>query len=199
MQICVCGWWYFPEYYDALLEAVKRGYHTVVVKHRDGETNGLPFVNKDNIGLEWGAYSYYIDEIWDGESDVLFTQDDVKVKDASFFDWASKITEDVCSIFHNNADARYNGEAHGRMIFMSSRFLLGAQKLGGFWYDKGNHGFIAKGNYRSETPPPGSSHHNAGIHNFLKLVPRVRKESPEIKRRTFLCSPKIVLGRRGKL
>lgn len=199
MVICVCGWWYYANYYETLVKLRDSGGPAaVVIRHKPGDTKGLLCIDRENTGLEWGAYSYYLDKVWDGKNDVLFTQDDVEVKDLKFFGWAATITEDICFIFNNDGEARYNGTAHGRMFFASSRFLTTAKKLGGFWYDKGNTGFIAKGNYRTEKPPPGCSHHNAGIHAFTNFVPKIRKYNPEIRKRTYLCDSRVKLGRRGK-
>lgn len=197
MVICVCGWYYYPSYYSTLLR-IKNDYDIRVVMNQPGDVLGLPYVRRENTGLEWGAYSYYLDKLWDGKSDVLFTQDDVEVEQIGFFKWCSTITEDICFIFNNAGEASYNGTAHGRMFFASARFLKAAKELGGFWYDKGNHGFIAKGGYRTEKPPLGCSHHNAGIHKFTSFVPRIRKYNLEIKKRSHLCDPRVKLGRRGK-
>ena len=199
MQICVCGWYYYPSFYETLVKLRGiGGPAAVVIRHQPGDTQGLLCIDRENVGLEWGAYSYYLDKVWDGHSDVLFTQDDIEVFDLSFFGWAATIQEDICFIFNNEGESRYNGTAHGRMFFASSRFLVAATTLGGFWYDKGNHGFIAKGNYRTEKPPPGCSHHNAGIHRFTSFVPKIRKYNTEIKKRAYLCDPRVKLGRRGK-
>ena len=199
MQICVCGWYYYPSFYETLVKLRGiGGPAAVVIRHQPGDTQGLLCIDRENVGLEWGAYSYYLDKVWDGHSDVLFTQDDIEVFDLSFFGWTATIQEDICFIFNNDREARYNGTAHGRMFFASSRFLIAATTLGGFWYDQGNHGFIAKGNYRTEKPPPGCSHHNAGIHRFTSFVPKIRKYNTEIKKRAYLCDPRVKLGRRGK-
>ena len=199
MLICVCGWYYYPSFYNTLIKLRDSGGPAaVVIRNQPGDVKGLLCVDRENIGLDWGAYAYYLDNVWDGKSDILFTQDDTEVSDIKFFGWAATIQEDICFIFNNSREASYNGTAHGRMFFASSRFLETAKKLGGFWYDKGNKGFIAKEGYRTEKPPPGCSHHNAGIHSLTKFVPRIRKYNPKIRKRTFLCDTRVKLGRRGK-
>lgn len=197
MQICVCGWYYFPKFFDKLTLAVKQGYDVVVIRHRFGDTKGVRFVDRENTGLEWGAYSYFLKHLWDGETNVLFTQDDNEVNRDDFWNWCSSIGEDICCLFNNPREAAYNSYAHGRMLFTSGKFLKAAKAEGGFWYDKNNTGFVAKGDYRTEKPPEGCSHHNAGIHHFVRFVASVRKKHPDLKKRSIVCNPHIKLGRRG--
>lgn len=197
LQICVCGWYYFPKFFDKLNLAVKQGYDVVVIRHRFGDTKGVRFIDRENTGLEWGAYSFFLDTLWDGESNVLFTQDDNVVEREDFWKWCSGIGEDICCIFNNQREAAYNSYAHGRMLFTSSKFLRAAKSEGGFWYDKHNTGFIVKGHYTSQKPPPGCGHHNAGIHHFIRFVAGVRKKYPDLKKRSIVCNPYVKLGRRG--
>ena len=199
MQICVCGWYYFPKFFDKLRLAVKQGYDAVVVRHQIGDTKGIRFVDRENTGLEWGAYSYFLENLWDGSSNVLFTQDDNEVNDDEFWNWCSGIKEDICCVFNNQSEAAYNSYAHGRMLFTSSKFLSAAKERGGFWYDKGNTGFIVQGHYTTKKPPKGCGHHNAGIHHFVQFVARIRREVPELRKRTIICNPNVKLGRRGVL
>ena len=78
LQICVCGWYYYPEFYKYLL-AIKDKFNVVVIGNKNGDVLGLPFFLRDNAGLDWGAYSFFLDHHWDGKSNTLFIQDDAEV------------------------------------------------------------------------------------------------------------------------
>lgn len=139
MHICVVGWYFYKEFLDALIE-VKARYDIMFVSHRKGE---VPFDNRliPNVGLEWGCYSYYLDNFWDGEGDVLFTHDDVKVFDPTVFDEIASIPYDFSMIFRDKREGLLNLWYHGRAFFAKAKFLDFLKAHGGIWYDKDNHGF----------------------------------------------------------
>jgi hypothetical protein len=155
MKICVCGWYFNPEFMRQL-ELVHKKYPVVVVSHRNRPIR-LPHVYIPNVGLEWGAYNYYLKYIYDGKGKVLFTHDDNDVEDVSVFDELAKCDLDVGFVFRNEAEAEWAFDRHGRAIVMSEKFLnfckkekfsLVNQESGerftqdGFWYDKKNFGYV---------------------------------------------------------
>lgn len=158
MKICVCGWYYYPGFYRCL-EKVHDFYPVTVIAHRPNTVSHLPTVNRENIGLEWGAYNHYLMNVWNGDS-VLFTHDDTIIDNISVFDKISKLGQDCTFIFRDKEEAESNIYVHGRAVFMSEKYLLFCKENGGFWYDKENHGE----NYRED----GS--HNEGsrkMHDFI--------------------------------
>ena len=129
MKICIAGWYYYPEFYE---EIARSPYEAFVVKHRPGDTKGIPSVLIENIGMEFGCYAYYMDRVWDRESDVLFLHDDVKIKDPFVFRKIAKSNLDSAYIFHNSIEATRERCAHGRGIYCSRKFLMALDKHGGF-------------------------------------------------------------------
>ncbi|MFA5925768.1 MAG: hypothetical protein WC831_02445 [Parcubacteria group bacterium] len=193
-QICVCGWYYYPEFYKALLR-VKDKFSIIVIGNKEGEVFNLPFVLRNNIGLDWGAYSFFLDNKWDGKSNVLFMQDDSTVSDG-FFEEMSKISFDQAFIFRNQKEFEEN-YSHGRAFFASGKFLKNLNEDGGILFDEGNNGFIAKGTSWSEKPPKGCQDHNAGIRDFTSKVKRIGENNPELSVNKQVYSEKVRLGRRG--
>jgi len=221
MKICVCGWYKDEQFYETL-HAVSKDYNIVIVSHKPGGLYlGLPFVEIPNIGLEWGAYNYYLMQIWDGASNVLFTHDDTKVSDLGVFDRIATLPHDVAYIFRDRSEERANAGKHGRAVFMSARFLrlvkdtrcdcreakgyidkhhhIGQQLKGtgahrGFWFDPENTG------HNSGKPPLGVRHYNAAIYHFHWYLGRVRdrklnNESMDVVNRVYF--PEYECGRRG--
>lgn len=155
MKICVCGW-YFNEGFMRDLERVHKKYPVVVVSHRNKPIR-LPHVYIPNVGLEWGAYNYYLKYIYDGKDKVFFTHDDNDIEDIGVFDELAKCDLDVGFVFRNADESEWAFERHGRAIVMSEKFLNFCKKekfslknpdtgekflQDGFWYDKNNYGYI---------------------------------------------------------
>jgi hypothetical protein len=194
LQICVCGWYYYPEFYKSLL-AIKDKFNVVVIGNKNGDVLGLPFFLRDNAGLDWGAYSFFLDHHWDGKSNTLFIQDDAEAEE-EFFDEMSKITLDQAFIFRDKKEFEEN-YSHGRAFFASGKFLKNLKEDGGIWFDKGNKGFIAKGTSWSEKPPEGCKDHNAGIREFTSKVKKIGENNPDLSVNRQVYSQRIHLGRRG--
>jgi len=117
MNICVCGWYYFPNLYSTLAK-IKEKYPTHIVCHRASPIiNGLPHSHRNNVGLDWGAYNYYLEKIWNKKSPVLFMQDDVAISSSSVFDQIALLKNDkqidVAFLFNNGLEATYNSNATG--------------------------------------------------------------------------------------
>ena len=123
MKICVAGWYFRPSLFEAVAHS---GFESFVVKHREGNTCGLPSALYENVGLEFGAYRKYVENHWDGESDVFFMHDDAIVSDLSAFNDIASLDDrgvDQAYIFHDENDEMVNGGAHGRGIWIRGSVL----------------------------------------------------------------------------
>jgi hypothetical protein len=88
-----------------------------------------------NLGLEFGAYRQYLENHWDGESDVLFCHDDadgsseVAVRQGTTMKALEEISTlnslgvDHAYIFHDEYDEFVNGGAHGRAMWIRGSLL----------------------------------------------------------------------------
>jgi hypothetical protein len=64
-------WHYRPDFYESL-RYVSEHFDVVVVANQPGETLGLRTFGRENTGLDWGAFSHFLDFAWDDKADVLF-------------------------------------------------------------------------------------------------------------------------------
>jgi hypothetical protein len=168
MKICMVGWYYNAELIE-LMEIINKYHKVDIVAHRDGKHGSLDSILVENIGLEFHCYNTYINNIWDGESDILFMHDDIEmgpvvvnyeiIPPINIFNKISNLNIDQGYIFHDEADAHWNDYKHGRMIFMSGSLIKHIKNnFGGIWFDSTNTGFTIKGPY------------NAGIINFNETM-----------------------------
>lgn len=195
MNLCIVGWYYLENFYR-MVEAARASYQATVVTRK--KTNGwsislpwsiaIPTVSCENVGLEWGAYNHYLRHVWDGEDPVLFLHDDIVLPGPEIFDTIAEVCAewDVAFIFPDQEQARINGNAHGRMVYMSARLLERFEPIG-FWYDRENRGNL---------DPPEC---NRGIQHFLSdlswLIDRPGGEDLEVG---CITVDGIDLGYRGK-
>jgi len=180
MNICVCGDYYTEEFYSKLL-AVKESVY--IVSHRKAPFNIEMFARcdlVDNVGLEWGAYDYFLKTMWDKKSDVLFCHDDTQVDSSEVFTqiaelsdgkaaWMSGFPCECVFIFRDKEDAIQatgNKEypSHGRGIFIKASFLHKLLDAGGFKYDENNTV------YTKDPTPEGVKDCNWGIREFDKTL-----------------------------
>lgn len=195
MRICVCGWYLekFDKFYMNL-HRIKNKYPIHVVSNKQSDyldTIDLPYTVRENTGLEWGAYNYYLMNIWNGIDSVLFCHDDIELspvvvndelKEPEFlFDRIAETEVDQAYIFSTRHEDVENHSQHGRMVYMSQDFLLAAKQMGGFYYDKDNKGDV-------ETPG-----YNAGINAFNDQVKRI---GGDVLRKIYI--PAFKLGKRGE-
>ncbi len=180
MSICICGW-YFNESF--LKTVAASGYSAFVVKHREGDTQGIPSALYENRGLEFGAYRDYILNHWDGESDVLFMHDDTEIIDPQALYHVTSLrggSIDHAYIFSSQYEELVNGGAHGRAMWMSRDLIIAIKDS--FPVDEENHG---------ENIGPRAQ---KGIVDFHK---RVTAESPNTGLAAII--PGFSLGHRGHL
>ena len=193
MQICVVGF-YGHESLCALLTTVV--YPVTVISHnKENDYGGLTTINIPNIGLEFGAYDYYIKNVWKSGS-VLFMHDDMIIEDIVVFDKIFSLKCDVAYIFRDYAEHAANGGKHGRAIYCSGRFIDFIKDVEcechwcwekedvhhnpgtilpaitsphtGFWFDPNNEDHVAG------KPPVGIRHYNSAIEHFHWSLGRVR-------------------------
>lgn len=109
MKCVVCGWYFLTN--PKILEDLKRlneTYPVFIVSHQtSGEANdvlkasGLDYSIIPNIGLEFGAYDFFIKVKWDQVSNVLFMHDDIEIKDFAEFDRIAELTCDHAYVFQD--------------------------------------------------------------------------------------------------
>ena len=154
MRICVVGWYFYPEFYDVLKQIMNK-YPVFIVSHKGNTGLELPTAEIPNVGLEWGAYHYYLQNIWKDDS-VFFTHDDNKIFNIEVFDEIASINKDCSMIFRTEKERQCNVGVHGRAFFCSERFLgfyksyecrckFSKVPHNGFWYDPNNFGFTLDG------------------------------------------------------
>jgi hypothetical protein len=159
MKICVAGW-YFHEPLFKVLDESKYDYR--IVAHRNNGKLASDCILVPNVGLEFGCYAHYLNEVWTSD-DTLFIHDDIDITKSALNEIA-KITCDQCFLFSSKAEADANGLVHGRAFFCSEKLLNHMKSNGGIWYDEGNRGDI------SPTTAEGPNYHNAGIMIFTSYM-----------------------------
>jgi len=142
IKVCVVGWHFMSDFYKKLR---KCHYDSHIVAHRYNKI--LDELNFDysiinNIGLEYGAYSWYIKNMWDGESGVLFSHDDVFVTDPfvlnSMIDNCKKYDRVNITGKNRAKKQRYST----RCVYLSGRLIKQyIKEFGGVWYDRYNKGY----------------------------------------------------------
>lgn len=140
MKICVIGWYFNPEFFS-IVEALP--YPAFVVKHREGDCRSIPSELHENVGLDFGAFQQYLLNHWDGESPVLFIQDDTMIHDIRCFEHIEEMGAygvQHAYIFRDEYEELCMGGAHGRAMYASADFLSELKSSGGFPYDATNLG-----------------------------------------------------------
>jgi hypothetical protein len=187
LNICIVGWFWNEDFLN-LVSRVQHKYPAVVIAHREPIfPPPIPYIMRENVGLEFGAYNYYLEEIWDGKSNVLFTHDDTRITKAGarkerIFLRIAAIKHDCAYLFRDLCEDEANGGKHGRAIFCSSRFLKYLKNNGSIWYDKENFGY--------------SGAINVGVHTFHSNLGKIRRKTKlDVVNRVYF--PDYECGRRG--
>jgi len=139
-KICVVGWYFLNNFYRKM---EKNLFDTHIIAHRHHEILNSKKFKYDlikNIGLEFGAYNYYIRNVWDKKSNVLFMHDDVVIKTTKglndIFEGCKKI--DYVSVRNN---LKFSGG--GRCFYLSNKMIsLLLKDFGGIWFDVYDRGYI---------------------------------------------------------
>jgi hypothetical protein len=142
MKICVVGWYYRHSFYRKLSLS---HYDAFVIKHREGNTQDVPGMLYENKGLEFGAYQQYVDNHWDGESDVFFCHDDAEIRGLNALEQVDSLANmevDHAYVFNNMYEEWANNGHHGRGMWGRASWLAGLKGNGGFHADMENEGNI---------------------------------------------------------
>ncbi len=170
-KICVVGWYFFENFYK---ELKKSELDIFVVAHQTGDAlKGLKHRVNPNVGLEYGAYNYYINNIWDGKSDVFFMHDDME---------AVEFDDLILSLYkefkRKKAGQGYvaSGPHSGvgeRFFYMSSKFIKIVKKEhNGMWYDEENLGYVNKHSMPKHWKP---NRYNDGGPKFTEMVKDIER------------------------
>ncbi|MBW2621273.1 MAG: hypothetical protein JRD68_00075 [Deltaproteobacteria bacterium] len=184
MQICVCGWYFRPDFY-ALMREVNKKYSVTVINHQDTPLKWeykLSWHLCPNIGLEWGAYDFFLKTAWDGESAVLFLHDDIRfrpviknyelIEPIIIFDTIEQFEFDQVYFFGSLEEATKNYGIHGRAFKCSAVFLKSLlEQNNGFWYDENNDGHI------QGTTPNYCEHYNKADYKFADFIKELKCRS----------------------
>jgi hypothetical protein len=173
MQICVAGWYYFKQCLAPLSNCLE----VFIVAHRPGDSLNIPCTIIENIGLEFNCYDYFVKNIWDKKSDVLFCHDDIEINDISFIKDLENTNDPIIMIWHNEKHRKRN-LAHGRMFKCNVQYL---KDTGGFWWDCKNMGYLNTS---------GPKECNVGIQKLYQSTKKIIKH---------FYSNKIKMGFRGKI
>ncbi len=126
MKLCVAGWYYRPQLMQTLNWITDRD-KVFVIKHRDGNCLDIPSKQYPNLGLEFGAYRQYVENEWDGMSDVLFMHDDACLSGKlSVLDDIASLRDmgvEQAYIFHDENEEYINGGIHGRALWIRADVL----------------------------------------------------------------------------
>lgn len=188
-NVCVCGWSYEPAFYQALGELPHDEYAVTIVANRKAVCvpTGAKVIERDNIGLEWGAYARYLQH-WSGGAVFFLHDDTAATADAlgAVFDMFVSQGLDIAFVFNSAISAARNNHHHGRAWIASQPFLLHLVQAGGLWWDMDNHGVTA------------GAGRNRGANHFFARVAMLLEEDPTLRYGT-LIAPDIDLGFRGLL
>jgi len=180
MNICVCGW----HYGDGIDTLKKHGGFVVSHKPHPKADVVIP-----NVGLEFGAYDWYLKNKWSG-GDTFFTHDDNRFSDRALRGIAKVAREfDQAFIFSTKQEAYLNGYGHGRAFICSDRFLSKLKADGGFWYDEG----------QMDTPSSRSGapdYHNNAVSMFRSYLSGCNSG---MKVKVAAIVPECKLGNRGDM
>ncbi len=93
-----------------------------------------------NIGLEFGAYDWYIKNIWDKKSNIVFMHDDIVIDKTFNFNDLFKLSKGKDYVVFRN-DLKISGG--GRCIYLSNKLIsLLVSEYNGIWFDANDRGYI---------------------------------------------------------
>lgn len=200
MKICVCGWYYVDEWYASLLRLHEQFPVHVVANRDDGflELCGMPYSLRENVGLEFGAYNYYLENIWGGDS-VIFCHDDLQfgavsqgykiIPGEEIFPKLAELACDQAYVFNNRHEDVKNAGIHGRMIYISGKLLSWLKANGGIWFDGKNDG-------QTYAMPEAVPEYNQGIYHFADKMREAEKSGFDVNNKVYF--PALEFGHRGK-
>jgi len=139
-KICVAGWHFFDKVYKKI-EASGSDIHVVAHRYREVlDRRDIEYSITKNVGLEFGVYDWYLKNIWDGNSNVVFMHDDIIIDKKFDFKDFFKLCEGLDYVIFRNSSKVSGG---GRCIYLSSNLLsLLVKEFKGIWYDPNDRGYI---------------------------------------------------------
>jgi len=145
-KICVVGWHFFPGFYKYLSKNYQK--ETFVVVHQYNKILDdlkLNYKVIKNVGLEFGAYDYYIKNIWDKKSNVLFIHDDTKIEKGDPIKNIFKYSEKYDYNYVLSSNCRKTQTKSNRCFILSKKVInLFLKEFNGMWYDKYNIGYTVR-------------------------------------------------------
>ena len=174
IKICVVGWHFFSDFYNKLDQSK---YETYIVAHRYNkilDAIKLEYSVIENIGLEFHAYDYYIKNIWDKKSNVIFMHDDIEIEDIKclykIFKRCEKENIYQCYIFGEKGKG-----SHGRCIYMSKKFIeMIIKDYDGIWFDRENKECVdSKSSIKNKWD---KKRYNYGTYKFEKYSKKIGKK-----------------------
>ncbi len=145
-KICIVGWHFFPDFYKYLSKNYQK--ETFIVAHKYNKILDelkLNYKVIKNVGLEFGAYDWYIKNIWDKKSNVLFMHDDTKIEKGNPIKSIFRNSEkyDYSYVLSNNC--RKTQTKSNRCFILSKKIInLFLKEFDGIWYDKYNIGYTVR-------------------------------------------------------
>lgn len=173
-KICVVGWHYFSNLYESLR---KSSFGVHIISHRYNkmlDDYSLSYSVTENVGLECGAYSYYIDNIWDRKSNIFFMHDDIEI--LSFNDFMASNSKKIVEKKIEHAFIVPGSIIRGglQITYMSKNFIKIIKKeYGSIWYDKENLGFTTM---RCQPDNWEVRRYNEGAFRFRKMAIDIGKK-----------------------
>jgi len=199
--ICIAGWHYFKEFYKQVSRSKIRSF---VVAHRHSnilDNLKINYAVTKNIGLEYGAYDWFIKNEWDKKSGVLFMHDDVKLLKNTILHNFLTVCKNFDRVYIIDKQRGKKLKRSPRCFYLSRKiiFLL-LNKYNGICYDVHNKGYTMgnRGLY-DDYYKDGSykTKHEEGGVGFKGSLDAIEKKY-DLKL-TKIVSNKISLYRRGDL
>lgn len=197
LSICITGWHYFEDFLKQM-EKIKD--NVFIVGHKyNALLENFDHEVIDNIGLEFGIYSWFLNNKWDEKSDILMIHDDISINNIHVINDISNEAKswDQAYIWNNKKEAKKNGYKHGRCIYLSREIGLWFLKNDGIWFDNLNKGYTGQEGRLKIDYHNGKKYtidYNNGIRRFHKKIKIAQSVGFT---RTHIYNDKICLYRRG--
>jgi len=200
VQICVVGWHFFRKIYKQIS---KSSLDIHIVSHRYNDMldkYNLKYSIIENVGREFHAYDYYIKNIWDKKSNVIFMHDDIEIEDFEkvFKGLLEKTIGLDFSYILGKKTAKYKSSGERSMYFSKKLIKLFLTEYNGIWYDVHNKGYTFGyfEDYDSKiyTPEYAKYRLKEGIDCKASIKALIKKYKLKSKN---IVSMKMLLCRRG--
>jgi len=201
-NICVLGYHYRPKFYE-FLNSIRDWLDICVVRRGLKQDEPIGSLNDGKApieGLDFGGYDYYLKNVWDGKSPVLYMHDDTKMN-IKGLDVVSRYSSYDRVFFFGSERSKimYKGKS-ARAFYCSRKFMKamlnfsceceesrdhinpfvgwkvpGIGPHNGFMHDPYNTGVV-----ENEDLIKPMRDANVGIRHFEGLMDRITKETGEV-------------------